>query len=796
MLLREALAGRTVLITGVTGFIGEALTARILRDLPGTRVVALIRPKGPHRGVDRMARTLRKPAFKGIDPDEALDRITVVEGDLATFPELPSDVETVVHCAGEVSFDPTIAEAFDDNVHGTRRVLDRVQQAHQAGREVHYVHISTAYVSGRRRGEVAEGPVGHDVDWRAEAAAAARLSTQIEDSSRTPAVLLELQAKAERKHGPAGPMAVAADAERRRKQWVTDQQQAAGGERARGLGWTDVYTFTKAMGERAVEEVAATGVLTTILRPSIVESALAYPYPGWIEGYKMAEPIIMAYGRGDLPDFPAAADSVVDIIPVDLVVNAIIAACAFPPARDGAPEVPDGPDSAGRPVKPAVPRYLHVSSGFRNPLTFRMLYLLVREYFSLHPFDMGDRGAIPLPTWGFPGSQVVESALVRGERVHAVADKVLDLVPRSAKVRQFSRDLDKQKDRLDFLRKHMDLYRSYTQVELRFADNCTLALHRALDEADRSVQRDGSAGFGFDSAVIDWAVYLRDIHCPAVTAPVRKLDDIRRRRAKQTATRRPLPVADPGGPPILAVFDMDGTLLPSNVVETLLWLRLPELTSRERARDLLRLAKDVPSWLNAERRDRGAFLRSVYRRFEGASVSDLDEFVDASLATHLAERLSAAAVRKVREHRKAGHTTILITGSVAALTRPLRPLFDVIVSADLAVEPAPDGTRRANGFLTNPPLVGEARAAWLIGYARRVGADLSASFAYGDSHSDLPVLRAVGRPTAVSPDVALYRAARAAAWPIEDWTTHRTASRWRLPAASTSARSSIAGAAR
>lgn len=763
MRLREALDGRTVLITGVTGFIGEALTARILRDLPGTRIVALVRAKGPYRGADRMARTLRKPAFGGLDPALAMERMNVIEGDLQSMPAIPQHVDTVVHCAGEVSFDPTIAEAFEANVHGTLRLLDRVRELAATGQDVHYVHISTAYVSGRRRGEVAESPVLHNVDWRTEADAAARLTAQIEDSSRTPEVLTRLQATAERRHGPAGPMAVAAEVERARTAWVVEQQKAAGGERARSLGWTDVYTFTKAMGERIVEGLAADGVRTTILRPSIVESALRYPYPGWIEGYKMAEPIIMAYGRGDLPDFPAAADSVVDIIPVDFVVNAIVAACATRP-------------------EPRQPRYLHVSSGYRNALTFRMLYVLVRQYFVEHPFDLGDRGAVRLPTWAFPGSQVVENALVRGERVHALADKVLDLAPRSARVRQISRDLDRQKDRLDFLRKHMDLYRSYTQVELRFSDDQTMSLHNALDPADLAEQENGSAGFGFDSSVIDWAVYLQDVHCPAVTAPVRKLDEIRRRRAAgHGATRRELPVVSSDDPVLLAVFDMDGTLLPSNVVETLMWLRLPELSTRERARELARLAKDVPTWISAERRDRGAFLRSVYRRFEGAQLADLDAFVDEAVAPHLAERLSAAAVRRVREHRAAGHRTILITGSVAALTRPLRPLFDVIVAADLAVGVGADGAERATGFLADPPLVGEARAAWLTGYARREGADLSACYAYGDSHSDLPVLRAVGRPTAVSPDVALYRAARAAAWPIEDWTTQRSASRWRLP---------------
>ncbi|HEY3558778.1 MAG TPA: SDR family oxidoreductase, partial [Kribbella sp.] len=64
------------------------------------------------------------------------------------------------------------------------------------------------------------------------------------------------------------------------------------------------------MAERAVEE-AATDLSLTVLRPSIIESALEQPYAGWIEGFKMAEPLILAYGRGELPDFPGVPDSTI-----------------------------------------------------------------------------------------------------------------------------------------------------------------------------------------------------------------------------------------------------------------------------------------------------------------------------------------------------------------------------------------------------------------------------------------------------------------------------------------------------
>uniref|UniRef100_UPI003736FA6A HAD family hydrolase n=1 Tax=Luteococcus sp. TaxID=1969402 RepID=UPI003736FA6A len=61
------------------------------------------------------------------------------------------------------------------------------------------------------------------------------------------------------------------------------------------------------------------------------------------------------------------------------------------------------------------------------------------------------------------------------------------------------------------------------------------------------------------------------------------------------------------------------------------------------------------------------------------------------------------------------------------------------------------------------------------------GIDLSKSFAYADSHVDLPMLNAVGNPVAVQPDVGLLRAARKNGWSVVDWHAERTIGRLRLP---------------
>ena len=137
------------------------------------------------------------------------------------------------------------------------------------------------------------------------------------------------------------------------------------------------------------------------------------------------------------------------------------------------------PPEAGRPA------YFHVSSGARNPLTFRRLYQSVHAYFDEHPFEVDDRGAVRLPDWRFPGAQSVERLLASSEKAHKVADYVIGHAPRGERTRDLARKLDQQGRRLEFLRRYLDLYREYAEAELRFDDAHTLALHQSLDDDDR-----------------------------------------------------------------------------------------------------------------------------------------------------------------------------------------------------------------------------------------------------------------------------------------------------------------------
>src|SRR4029453_20423 len=118
--------------------------------------------------------------------------------------------------------------------------------------------------------------------------------------------------------------------EQRRATWVKDQLVAAGRARASSLGWPDAYAMTKALGEKALGETRG-DIPVSIVRPPIIESALARPGPGGLRGFRMAEPVIISYARGLLKEFPGVPEGTVDVIPVDLVVAALIAVAAHGP---------------------------------------------------------------------------------------------------------------------------------------------------------------------------------------------------------------------------------------------------------------------------------------------------------------------------------------------------------------------------------------------------------------------------------------------------------------------------------
>jgi len=756
--ITEALAGTRIAVTGATGFLGTALVERLLRSVPGCHLVLLVRPGRRTGPAERVRReVLRNDCFDRLRAElgdrfaaEVDARLTVLAGDVSVDGLGLDDAGraelarcgVAIHSAAAVSFDSPLDAAVEVNLLGPRRVAEALAAA---GSPAHLVAVSTAYVAGSRRGRapealLADTPFAVQVDWRAEVDGARRARADVEAASRRPDRLARLARLARAELGAAGPPLLADKLERLRVAWVDDQLVEAGRARAHALGWPDAYAYTKALGERALQEACeATGVRFTIVRPSIIESALAEPRPGWIRGFRMAEPVIISYGRGLLKEFPGLPEGVVDVIPVDMVVAAIIAVAARGPGPDGRPEV------------------LHVASGAVNPLRYRRLVDLVRQWFGDHPLYDAAGQPIVVPEWSFPGRGRVQRQLQRATKALGAAERAITSLPIRGRQADLSARLEERRGDADRALGYVQLYGAYAETEAVFALDRLGALWSSLDAGDR-------AAFGFDPAVVDWDDYVQHVHLPSIVAHARVRTAPGGRTGASRHERGRRAVLSPDRH--LAAFDLENTLIASNVVDSYAWLATRAMPADERARFVVRTLREAPGLLALDRRDRGDFLRHFYRRYEGAPEERLRRDAWELFAGLIITKSFPAGIRRVREHRAMGHRTLLITGALDFVVEPLRPLFDDIVCARLGV----DGRGRLTGELESAPPTGEARALTMAAYAEAEGLALAESVAYADSASDLPMLEAVGHPVAVNPEAKLATIARKRGWHVESWS--------------------------
>ena len=150
-----------VFLTGATGFLGMEVLARLLEK--GDReVLALVRAPDTAAAQERLDGVLAK---LWRDPSPYLGRARAVAGDV-TQPGLgiPNDERArvaeeagaVLHCAASISFDLPLDEARQINVEGTREVIGFARECKALGRLERFVHVSTAYVSGKQSGTFRE----------------------------------------------------------------------------------------------------------------------------------------------------------------------------------------------------------------------------------------------------------------------------------------------------------------------------------------------------------------------------------------------------------------------------------------------------------------------------------------------------------------------------------------------------------------------------------------------------------------------------------------------------------------
>jgi long-chain acyl-CoA synthetase len=341
--VRETLAGKHLMLIGVTGFIGKVWLVDLLEKIPGIgKITLLIRRNRTTSAQRRFEKIVEEsPAFDGLHDiyGENLaaflkEKVEVVEGDVS-LPGLGLDADTqarlartldlIVSSAGLTDFNPDLRDAISSNIDSTIHLVEYQRKCDHAA----LMHLSTCYVVGMRDGRVTEelhpnyNPGNHpDFESEKEIASLREMVRRIEERSESTDVTKALRRQALGRSGDASnvvPDELDGVLKRNRARWVRNRLVRAGMKRAHHLGWPNTYTFTKSLGESILARQGR-DLPIAIVRPSIVESSERTPFTGWNEGINTSGPLSYLLGT-NFRQLPSNERKCLDVIPVDMVTR-------------------------------------------------------------------------------------------------------------------------------------------------------------------------------------------------------------------------------------------------------------------------------------------------------------------------------------------------------------------------------------------------------------------------------------------------------------------------------------------
>lgn len=248
------------------------------------------------------------------------DRVTVWPGELAqsdwgldhqALNAIASRVKLIINCAGKVEFFPPVDESLRANVDG---VENAIALARRAGARL--LHVSTCFVCGEANGliEETEPILGFYPHRKGADDNAFGALTELAYCREQVRLITDSEPDRE------------TDKPHARSKETAQKLVALGKRRAEHWGWVNTYTYSKSLGEQLIAR--QNDLAWSIVRPAIVESALRFPFPGWIEGGRTAAPLVLM-AMGGLKHWPVSRETPLEVVPVDLVAAAILAVGAL-----------------------------------------------------------------------------------------------------------------------------------------------------------------------------------------------------------------------------------------------------------------------------------------------------------------------------------------------------------------------------------------------------------------------------------------------------------------------------------